>query len=953
MEPQLKKGWSAVAVFLVVLVLTMPIYSASALAASVRITKNSGQAGIDGFIEGNNDIWTVQATVNDVAEGEVTPEKMRVKLGSQTDTFDSCSSSSLGGYTCEYLSDLSTGVSEASYTFTVDYSGGGSDSSAITADSSGPQITFPILKQENSQILLDFTVTDQPSYGVGLATIEIMNAETGEVLQTIMNLVPGEKEFKYGEDGGFAGVLQAPGFLTGEGARSINIKAEDRLGHSTTSAARVVKIDYVKPQVVGDSLNFTDLKDFVGSYLRKSPMTIDIIETSSLASLNSEVSASSEDLNFADTKASCELYPDEDNKWKCTWPEVEVHPTGTITVNIKSKDEKGNVVESVVSKNFAQDTSAPTIDFFGTERTFEDKSYVKNGENRFILQVKDQGAGMSIDGIRANLGGVGGDGSQQAPDSCEQKEDLFICYWALTKNDFGTDVVRVSLSQFEDKAGNQGELRQLELVVDRAGPEVDKIEFYGHSEIGDKDYFQSNDALKIKMNVSEKSGLSVLVDLNNVVPDAANTYPVGSFGQGLPVEAGWKVFTQDDCVRVREQVWQCEFVTDAIKSGYDTSVPLHIKVQDTAGNDAQNVLGWIETPKNMKSGTKGNYYFELLGIAEEESPNFWEVSGRPIFLQPFVDLDIVSLIQARMPVKVQLQSVTPQVSVVDMNIIGCQALSENAPEISRSVLYGGIDPQGVPNPAANIIMEFAPFEKTLLLGANRTSTFTEVKVDYLCQLKIYSKVGKNAVRAAEVQEIIISVPFAFSTLGAVDENVGWKVENMRNNELFKASKAIAVMNDALTWIRYLANLLNVIVSVIQIADLFSEGLSETGDAFTGTGILSPIGTALQGGCLAAQTSQAVSWEFVDYLQIPISILTCSPNVYDPGNPAADTPKGQEGSSIGIGWYYYWQRNILGIYNVASGRDLIGAPATSLYDNIYTSALGLCLPGIIYNLNKAR
>ncbi len=39
----------------------------------------------------------------------------------------------------------------------------------------------------------------------------------------------------------------------------------------------------------------------------------------------------------------------------------------------------------------------------------------------------------------------------------------------------------------------------------------------------------------------------------------------------------------------------------------------------------------------------------------------------------------------------------------------------------------------------------------------------------------------------------------------------------------------------------------------------------------------------------------------------------------------------------------------------SGRALLGlqAPAQSLYENIYISTIGLCVPGIIYNLEKYR
>ena len=45
--------------------------------------------------------------------------------------------------------------------------------------------------------------------------------------------------------------------------------------------------------------------------------------------------------------------------------------------------------------------------------------------------------------------------------------------------------------------------------------------------------------------------------------------------------------------------------------------------------------------------------------------------------------------------------------------------------------------------------------------------------------------------------------------------------------------------------------------------------------------------------------------------------------------------------------------MLAFYNLASSRDLLGVPADKLYDNMYASLLGLCVPGIIFNIEKAR
>jgi hypothetical protein len=75
---------------------------------------------------------------------------------------------------------------------------------------------------------------------------------------------------------------------------------------------------------------------------------------------------------------------------------------------------------------------------------------------------------------------------------------------------------------------------------------------------------------------------------------------------------------------------------------------------------------------------------------------------------------------------------------------------------------------------------------------------------------------------------------------------------------------------------------------------------------------------------------------LEFLQVPLMLLNCNPNALGE-----------------LGWYGQWQKYVLDYYNVATARDVAGLGATSLYDNIYLSSVGLCLPGILYNIEKAR
>ncbi|MEK6937727.1 MAG: hypothetical protein AABX04_01655, partial [Nanoarchaeota archaeon] len=56
--------WSFIGIFLISLVVSLPFYSADALAVSLKITKNSGEKNIEGFLDAKGDTWSVEALIS-------------------------------------------------------------------------------------------------------------------------------------------------------------------------------------------------------------------------------------------------------------------------------------------------------------------------------------------------------------------------------------------------------------------------------------------------------------------------------------------------------------------------------------------------------------------------------------------------------------------------------------------------------------------------------------------------------------------------------------------------------------------------------------------------------------------------------------------------------------------------------------------------------------------------
>ncbi len=966
-----------IGIVLIVLVLSLPIYSAQVLATSVQITKNQGQAAIPKFIDAQGDVWTVEATITGAPTPTINPSDVKLKIGQNEAPFQSCSATALG-IACEYISPLTDGVMEGEYTFQAVYTflnqlalpEAVSNSDVIKADGTGPTIEFKKLQQnEQGQVELDFTVKDKKigasgAPAVGIKTIEILDADTGNVLQVIAIPAPGMEQYNYDPDADVNGIL--PAQLSGEGLKRIKLRAEDWLGHaSSQNPVNDFQADFIAP-VIKDNLNFTKIGKFIGDTNVITDMTIDIEETTL-----KEVKASSAEAGLDNTPATaCTEDAEQEKLWHCRWSEVEVQPTESIAVSILATDQKGNKASKTISRSFTKDSSAPQIEFFGTERQFEEQNFVRDGAQRIILRVKELGAGIDEDGIRANLLALG-KGTSEAPDSCEQTETTFNCFWETGRT--GLDgTLRIGLSKFQDKVGNQGTAPEIELVVDNAGPKVEKLAVFGVSEIGDKDYFQSNDVLKVKLEVVEMYGLVLLLNLNEVVLDAETKFPETELTSGLGT--GWAAFTDDDCTR-EEGKWLCELETPPIKSGPDDNVQLEVRIRDTAGNEAKV---WPETAKNAKSFTGKNnnearYTFSLLGLSEENEPDFWEVDKKNTkTLVGFVDLDIVQLIPARIPVQVALKTDNTNVKAIEVRLVQCTAeapvsteqklrtptglaasqsvpegtegpeeITALAPEIQRTLLYGRISTEGETAPMPKLLLEFAPFEsKEAYLELLRLAStegkrgVTAVKVPVTCQLQVYSKLGKNALRSAEMQEVSFSVPFGFTKLGAMDENLEGKINEIKEETWFTIADKIKVVNKAIQWANWGIGIIQIINSVVIIYEVVTGTLTPLEAA----AITSPIA---RGACAKVKTAQKSVIEGIKWLQIPVAILSCDVRA-----------AGRGGENL-LGMYGGLQRTALDRYNAWSGRALLGLPAKSAYENIWVSMIALCPAGIVYNLEKYR
>ncbi|MBI2669315.1 hypothetical protein HYX14_05735 [Candidatus Woesearchaeota archaeon] len=908
------------ALWIIALVVGLPLYSVDVSAASVQITKNTGKVGIENFIDGAGDVWTVQAQVSAVET--VNPEEMKITIGTNEVQFNSCSGAEAFGVSCEYVSPLSNGVKSGSYTFEVSYVPGGvSDSTAIHVDGDAPTVNLESVIQEKEKVRMSFTV-EEGTPCVGLQKIEIVDAGSNEVLQTISSFgtEPGTEQCSYNfAESESAGILKAS--VSGEGTRSFKIRAEDRFGHSATSNPLALTLDFVKPSIQENSLSLVDFGKFIGSFEAESDVTINVTEHAL-----KEVLASSEQGAMKDVPGKCALTGTL-NVYSCTWEKVKFQPAESISITFTAVDDAGNEeVKTITPPSFTKDSAAPETEYFGTQRNYGEQSFVKDGDNVFVLRVKEVGAGIDENHVKLDLGEVGGSTAQK-PDACEHDGEAFECRWKVSKGFGSQDTARVTIAQLEDNVGNEGKLETIEVQADNTAPKIAGVELYGVTSGAKHNYFQSKDVFHVELRVEEFSGLRMLLDARELVMDAEQLYL-----ETGDVPAGWIEFTEEACEK-KEAAWNCVLETPAVKSGYDSLVPLEIRVSDTAGNAGV----WTVSPRNVKSGERGKYNVELLGVEEEANPDFWGVAKvTPLVL--FVDLDVTQLAKARIPIEVKLKPATDEVKVLEMGLAGdCTSEDENAPVLSRSLLYGGVSTAGESLPKPKIILEFEPFNGRELFGIKQTDVFTTREIKYKCSLKISSQAGKKVVQGIENQEVMIKVPFGFSTLGAQDENLEELIKKEKEAVETGLWGAIGTMQKILVWVDY----------GVQAVHLVTGAISLVSSAKTATDAFKPLpgGQALSvAECFGLTTVEKNLDTRVGWIDVPIQVLSCRP-----------TPEK-------LGWYGKWQETVLSMYNLEilkSPTSPLGAvegqfkPGRDVRQNLYLSMATLCVPGIVKNLDKYR
>ncbi|HLC74841.1 MAG TPA: hypothetical protein VJH88_03215 [Candidatus Nanoarchaeia archaeon] len=895
------------ALWMIALVLSMPVYSAQALAASLQVQRNSGTDTVGGFVDAAGDTWTLQVLAQLDAGEQVTRENVRVNGV----PFGKCENQQGLGQVCTYELSQPEGFSgEGARTVRLELRKQGgqvvdTEETKVTLDGSEPVVTVRAV-QEGRGATITYTVRDQPSACVGLQKIVFKHGTTvvktieGTDLTDISDGACGTGTIREVSD-----VEVVPISVSSTGTQRIEVVAVDRLGHEG-KAIVAFAFDGVAPVVMADTLAVGAGGSFVAPGKARTKVSVELVEDGNDVEAVLKVGGTSFD-------GVCVGTGSEGSKtvFTCTWNDIEIDFGGTFTAAVEASDGH-NTVTKQLTKQFSLDTVKPVLQRFGVEHPEAGINFVKRSDNVFVAVFTEAESGIDAEDVLADFHEITAREGSVAADECTKSGSTWTCRWeSIGAERASADrTATVTLTEVTDIVGNPATLGQASIVQrDDVAPVVSNVRAVVQG--GARSFIQSRDELLISFEVVEAHGVRAAIDTSQIIADTK---------------------TQDaECVVKDATTLICSVTTAPIDSFDGRTVTVPLLVFDGAGNQAKNAENTIPALQVTVFGTDDDLV----------DPNFWSVRGAVTLLPESLDASVTKLIPQRVFASVGL--------VGDVTLVDARATCIGD-HVLRSFMINDFRPEGKPT----IVVEFEPFDPL-----EEGSEVAEIEVT--CALTLQSRRGNVVVQQAEEEEVKFPVKFFLTEFDNDLSTIEEEIDDAKEDASVGLLKIIGTLNEILEWAKIICNIISLVDTLLNAV----QALNPPAEALQRTPLTFAVGVGLCEAKGAVGGSAAFG---IETLQTICALVTCTGQSKDgqveTGTLSKTIINLRAHQKRVLDGYNNWFLGGTG-FNWAAAQDASGKPsafgegvanfakANSLYDNVWLSVAGICLPGIIYNIEKYR
>ena len=960
------------AIFMICLVLVLPFYAADAY-ASINNVQISGADEIEGFRRRND-----QVRVSLLASGPVSPLGSEVRYRDADIEADFTCVPNADGRTsnCEYATPIAdmNSVRNLLYFDILNYDSSGNylgvTSHTITRDSTPPTILFSIsnsVVSSGEDITINYNARDFAYVGsssstcVGLSKIEFFH-NNGAFHTINVNQTTCVKT------GSFTFNPVSAGLITGSfsGEVSIQASATDRFGQVSTLTSQSFDIDQESPRVSSISVKHQ------GHFNRRSLIDVNyfpihefypVIVNAVVTDPNSEVDISSisADLTcfypraFQDGAGSyASLSPsncvnmnyENDTAYNCTWGElnndgaeiyIQRNESATCPITLSVSDMNGNVGNVTAMISLTADQTPPDVAMFSYER-----AKVYNGVRylypnaTFNLSVKfNEAGGMQESYVWIDQSQIMG-GQNVRTDSCQKiSGSQWECSWDnLTSPDYNGQTVTLSLvHQFISEGGMNiaglsddfGNVIDLDSATDdtvsffiyKDGPAVYNHSIYTH---GTHNYNETlrGDAVSVDVYLNDYTyiteayaNFSELINNSGLLEGSCTSNSTDEVGQNR-IKCSWSPSSPID--------------TDAT---YDSGVQFYF--EDFMGYNTTYEARGIEIMDVMNS-----------------SPDFWTVSAGNV-VPNRVDRQAMALLQPQVYATFPFTSNTAGVEMLSVNFVSCSGLpmsgTVNGSNITDSWDY--VDDYELLNMEA-----YTPPSPMVHLTL-KNDVPTVDSLNFNCSFTTVSRKGLYYY-PEESDTVTFTVNFYNSSLGGMNDSVSDEINNTLeelNNQFWTLIGSLATLE------RYCRMICNLIGTWYKLQSLLGslQGLLKAASFAAGNVVPTrAVGTAVAYSagevCRTTETAkQGADEAYTEYGNAFCKFVNCE----------YSKPESEGGSDkLGLSTLFSVGgagRNF--VEKTYAWSDLGLGPDPSVYmnarDSLVISLITVCIPGIIYNLNKWR
>jgi hypothetical protein len=589
-------------------------------------------------------------------------------------------------------------------------------------------------------------------------------------------------------------------------------------------------------------------------------------------------------------------------KYRCVW-DINIHFNSSgnpydAQIIFNATDKSLNSANPTFNQAFQVDVDGPIVTSLITTRFYNGLYYVGVDPNGFSAAITDSGIGLNNSEAYLDLTELGFENNKKA-DSCSNG----MCHWStLGCESIGEGVHKISVNtNTKDNLGNHiSQAFYANVTLHKERPSVNSINvtpIVSSTELF-RDYIQTGNALYIVANVTEQlSLLSATADLSNFISNETD-------------------ILADDCTRQTDSDnqsdnWVCVWSTDEIDITSYKKGNIYLNFTDVAGNNIVKPYE-IEVFEALKevndywgNSAKGNSPNTLdRQLVTFYNPSMW-------FTMALTSKEGLSA-QSRWPIDVIVESCLRGNSSVNgtpsANYLS--SANGNKPLITNP---NGQTPLALPY---NFYLNYE-LEKSAPSGNS---------IDITCQLKIKTLVDSKKISPYETENVTVTINYYNNPLGTLNENIKGEIKDVKDGWLV-SQEWIGQIEKILKMAEGLCNLIKNIYAIAKIIGGISDGMKS--NAYT-----EAIGVVL--GTTAGSLGAAAEGTWQSYVNKFCKFLNCQlfyGKDWGGEDNKGDTAQGDYAD------YSRWK---------ASYSKFLNPKDSLIYSLIY-----LCLPGIIYNLQKAR